>query len=397
MSDICIYPGSSSFEPGGGSGGGGGAGGGGGGTPNGFYDFDPEFQCDADKTVSFVMSRLGFPVMDVELQAQNVYAAFEEAVTVYGNEVYAFKVRENYLYTEGQSTDVSANDKLINPHMGTSIRLAEQYGEEAGVGGDRSVYTGSFNLIKGKQYYDLKDMIGACGIQDGDIEITEVFYKESPATTKYFDPYAGSGGGMTNMLDSFGFGSYSPAVNFLLMPLNFDLGRIQAIEMSDMVRKSNYSFNIQGNQLQIFPVPVEDNRKLNVKFIKKSERNNPYHSSQGEYLVTDVSKVPYSNPIYSNINSVGKSWIREYTLALCKEVLGYIRGKYQSIPIPGQEVTLNGSQLLDSASKERDALITRLREYLTDTSREKLLERKNQEADALNKDLGLSPNVIYIG
>jgi hypothetical protein len=395
MAELCIYPGSSSFQPGGGTGGG--VGGGGGGTPNGFYDFDLEFQCDADKTVSYVMSRLGFPIMDVELQAQNVYAAFEEAVTVYGNEVYAFKIRENYLYEEGQNTNVDANDKLIHPHMGTSIRMSEQYGEEIGIGGSTPVYTGSIDLVTGRQYYNLVDFATSCGVQDYDMEVKEVFYQAPPAVTRFFDPYAGSGTGMVNMLDQFGFGQYSPAINFLLMPVSFDMQRIQAIEFNDQVRKSQYSFNITGNQLQIFPIPDGSVSKLFIKYILKSERNYPYGNPEGEYIVTDVSKVPYKNPIYSNINSVGKSWIREYTLALCKEVLGYIRGKYQSIPIPGENVTLNGQQLLDSAATERDKLITKLREYLTDTSREKLMERKNLEADALNKDLGYSPYVIYIG
>jgi hypothetical protein len=181
------------------------------------------------------------------------------------------------------------------------------------------------------------------------------------------------------------------------MPVSFDMQRIQAIEFNDQVRKSQYSFNINGNQLQIFPIPNGSVSKLFLKYILKSDRNYPYGNPEGEYIVTDVSKVPFRNPIYSNINSVGRSWIREYTLALCKEVLGYIRGKYQSIPIPGQNVTLNGQQLLDGAATEKEKLITRLREYLTDTSREKLLERKNLEADSLNKDLGYSPYVIYIG
>jgi hypothetical protein len=384
MADLCIYPGSSSFEPGAGSQDGGG---GGGGTPNGFYDFDTDFQTDADRTTSYVMSRLGFPIMDVELQAQNVYAAFEEA----------FKIRENYLYEEGQSTSVEANDKLIHPHMGTSVRLSEQYGEEAGVGGSTKVYTGSIDLVTGKQYYNLVDFANSCGVQDYDIEVKEVYYQSPPAVTRFFDPYAGSGTGMINMLDSFGFGQYSPAINFLLMPVSFDMQRIQAIEFNDQVRKSQYSFNINGNQLQIFPIPNGSVSKLFLKYILKSDRNYPYGNPEGEYIVTDVSKVPFRNPIYSNINSVGRSWIREYTLALCKEVLGYIRGKYQSIPIPGQNVTLNGQQLLDGAATEKEKLITRLREYLTDTSREKLLERKNLEADSLNKDLGYSPYVIYIG
>lgn len=383
MANIPIWPGSSSFAAGE--------------TPFGFYDLDPDFQTDADKVATFVTRRLGYPLMDVELQEINIYAAFEEAVTTYGNELYAYKVRENYLYTEGNSTSITANNKLVSPNMGTTIRIAQQYGEEAGVGGDVKFHTGSIALTRGQQYYNLDDFATQEGLQDYDLEIKRVYYEAPPAVTRFFDPYAGSGTGMINMLDSFGFGQYSPAINFLLMPVSFDMQRIQAIEFNDQVRKSQYSFNVVGNELQIFPIPDGSVSKLYLKYIKKSDRNNPYKNPQGPGVITDVSKVPYQNPEYMLINSIGRKWVFDYCLALCKEMLGYIRGKYQTVPIPNAETTLNHSDLITAATAEKTALVERLRLYFEETSREKLLERKNLEADAINKDLGYSPYVIYIG
>jgi hypothetical protein len=335
--------------------------------------------------------------MDVELQEISIYAAFEEAVTTYGNELYAYKVRENYLYTEGNSTSITANNKLVSPNMGTTIRLSQQYGEEAGIGGDVKFHTGSIDLVRGKQYYNLDDFATKEGLQTYDLEIKRVYYEAPPAVTRFFDPYAGSGTGMINMLDSFGFGQFSPAINFLLMPVSFDMQRIQAIEFNDQVRKSQYSFNIVGNELQIFPIPNGSVSKLYLKYIKKSDRNNPYKNPQGEGVITDVSKVPYQNPEYTLINSIGRKWIFDYSLALCKEMLGYIRGKYQVVPIPNADTTLNHGDLITAATAEKNALVERLRAYFEETSREKLLERKNLEADAINKDLGYSPYVIYIG
>ena len=383
MANIPIWPGSSSFAAGQ--------------TPFGFYDLDFDFSTDADKVATFVTRRLGYPLMDVELQEISIYAAFEEAVTTYGNELYAYKVRENYLYTEGNSTSTTANNKLVSPHMGTTIRISQQYGEEAGVGGNVKFRTGSIDLISGQQYYNLDDFASKENIEDYDLEIKRVYYESPPAVTRFFDPYAGSGTGMINMLDSFGFGQYSPAINFLLMPVSFDMQRIQAIEFNDQVRKSQYSFNIVGNQLQIFPIPNGSVSKLFLTYIKKSDRNNPYISPDGEEVITDVSKVPYENPQYSLINSIGRKWIFDYSLAICKEMLGYIRGKYQVVPIPNADTTLNHGDLITAATAEKTALVERLRAYFEETSREKLLERKNLEADAINKDLGYSPYVIYIG
>ena len=383
MANIPIWPGSSSFAPGE--------------TPFGFYDSDLDFATDADKVATFVTRRLGYPLMDVELQDINIYAAFEEAVTTYGNELYAYKVRENYLYSEGNPTSITANNKLISPNMGATIRISQQYGEEAGVGGNVRHYTGSIDLVRGQQYYDLNTFASASGVEDYDLEIKTVYYQEPPAVTRFFDPYAGSGTGMINMLDSFGFGQYSPAINFLLMPVSFDMQRIQAIEFNDQVRKSQYSFNIVGNQLQIFPIPNGAVSKLFLKYIKKSERNDPYIQPSGSGVITDVSKVPYVNPEYLLINSIGRKWIFDYCLAICKEMLGYIRGKYQVVPIPNADTTLNHGDLITAATAEKTALIERLRAYFEETSREKLLERKNLEADAINKDLGYSPYVIYIG
>jgi hypothetical protein len=200
---------------------------------------------------------------------------------------------------------------------------------------------------------------------------------------------------MINFLDSFGWGNYSPAINFLLMPLNFDIQKIQAIELNDTIRKSNYSFEIQNNHLKIFPIPRE-NRVLYFQYLLKSERlANSITDSPNS--ITNVSNVPYTNPTYSQINSVGRSWIFEYTLSLCKEMLGYIRGKYSTVPIPGSEVTLNQQDLLAASTNEKQALIERLRAYLDETSRQKLMEARSLETDYRQKELNQIPQVIYIG
>jgi len=385
MAVIPIYPGSSSFFPGD--------------TPFGFYDNQYDFQTDADRVVTYVARRLGYPIMDVELQDLNFYAAFEDAVTTYGNELYAYKVRENYLSIEGSPTASNLNHELITPNFASVVRYSEQYGEEAGTGGTTTWYSASIPVTSGQQDYDLKTWASASlGLNNEDfIEVKRVFFEATPAIVKFFDPYAGTGTGIMNMMDSFGWGNYSPATNFLLMPLNFDIAKIQAIEMSDTVRRSQFSFELINNNLRIFPIP-QQNGHLNIQYIKMSERNNPISKyPKGQYNVTNVSNVNYCNPDYCEINSIGRSWIFDYTLAVCKEILGYIRGKYTQVPIPGAETTLNQSDLLAAATGEKLALITRLREYFDETSRSNLLAVKAAEAESLQKIEAAVPYPIYIG
>ena len=229
-------------------------------------------------------------------------------------------------------------------------------------GGTVEYYTGSVNLVKNQQVYDLNDWAVSQSIDSGDIEIKKIFYEPNPAIVRYFDPYAGTGTDVQGLLDAFGFGNYTPGINFLLMPMNFDLSKIQAIEFNDQIRKSNYSFELVNNKLRIFPIPNGDGEKLYFKYIKKSDRNRPTVSgSLGSGVVTDVSTVPYENPTYKYINSIGRQWVFEYTLAICKEMLGYIRGKYSTVPIPNAEVTLNHADLISAATAEKTALLERLR------------------------------------
>jgi hypothetical protein len=383
--NIPIWPGSSSFQPGE--------------TPFGFYDFDPEFQIDADKFALFASRRLGYPIVDIELQDLNFYAALEDAITTYGNELYAYQAQENFLSFQGASTNIaSANNSLPQPNLASEIRLTEQYGTEAGVGGTVTWYSGSIDLTAGIQDYDLKEWATSQSINPGDLEVKRVFYETPPAIVRYFDPYAGTGTGMMQLLDSFGFGGYSPAINFLMMPVNYDIQKLQAIEFNDQIRRSQYSFELINNNLRIFPIPGPAMEKLWIQYIKKSERNNPYdNSNPGQSLITNISQVPYENPAYNQINSIGRSWIFEYALAIVKEILGYVRGKYSTIPIPNAEVTLNQSDLINAATSEKTALIERLRAYFDESSRQKLLERKAAEAASLQQQLNYVPFNIFVG
>jgi len=387
--NIPIYPGSSSFTTGS--------------TPFGFYDTDVQFQTDADKVVTFCARRLGYPIMEVELQDINFYAAFEEAITTYGNELYAYQVRDNMLTLEGAPTTLQLNNSLITPNMATIVRLSQQYGEEAGVGGNVNYYSGSLTLTSGIQDYDLAEWATNNNITGG-IEIKQVFYYPLPAINQLYAPYggfAGLGGVPSAGLYGGGMLGSGYGVGYLMMPLSYDMGTMQAIEMSNQVRISNYTFQLINNKLRIFPIPNDNDSREGVLFfnyIKVEERLlNSIQESPSGSLITNPSNAPYDNPTYSLINSIGRQWIFEYTLALCKEMLGYVRGKYSTVPIPDQNVTLNQSDLLSSATTDKQALIERLRLYLDEMSKKSQLERRAQESDFRKQEINKVPMTIYIG
>lgn len=376
MTDIPIWPGSSSFTTGS--------------TPFGTFDNDVDFQTDADPFADWCAKRLGYPLVDVELQDVNFYTCLEEAVYEYSYHVNQFNIQQNMLSILGASTGSNLTQRNISTGMGPLVQLATEYGSETFTNGNINFYSSSIDIQTGKQRYDLDTLIRDVKVPSGSIEIKRVHHYSPPASIRFYDPYLGN----QAMLDTFGFGAYSTGVSFMLMPMYADLLRVQAIEFNDMMRKSAFTFEIINNELRIFPIPVKD-FKLWIEYIVKEERSNPLKYGAG--TVSDMSNAPYDYMTYSHINSVGRSWIYSFGLALAKEMLGYVRGKYGSIPIPNGETTLNAADLLGAAGTEKQALIDQLRTMLDTMTRSKLLEAKRLETEALGASLNGTPLAIYIG
>ena len=381
MASIPIWPGSSSFFPGE--------------TPFGFYDSDSEFQTSADKVSTWCAQRLGYPIVDIELQAVNFFTAFEEAVTTYSQYVYQYKIKENIGSLEGATTSSNLNSQYVQPNMGNTIAIAEQYGTEAGSGGNVEVKQGDIQLEANTQIYSLKALYGDISESGKNLQIQRIYHFAPPAIVRYFDPYAGTGTGIQSLMETFGMGNYSPGVNFMLMPMYFDILKVQAIELNDQIRKSAYSFElIDNDRLKLFPIPTR-NQKMYFDYIIEEDRNNPIrNTSKG--LITDVSNVPYTNIVYNTINAPSKQWIYRYTLALTKEMLANVRGKYTTIPIPGDTVTTNATELRGEATTEKASLIEELKLILEESSRSKYLERQANEAQHIQETLGKVPYPIYI-
>ena len=383
MARIPIWPGSSSFFPGD--------------TPFGFYDQDNDFQTDAELTSNWCAKRLGYPIIDVELQSINFFTVFEEAVNEYGAQLYNFQIINNFHTLEGNTTGSNFNDKLITPNLGNTVNISEQYGSETdAAGGNYQLQRGTLDVKAGDgQRYDLLANTSSSISGSEAVYIKRIYHYAPAAINRYFDPYAGTGTGIQSLMQTFGFGNFSPGVNFMLMPIYFDVLKLQAIEFNDQIRKSAYHFSIEDNRyLKLFPIPNR-NYTLHFDYVLKSVANNPIKNTSTN-LITDISNVPYTNPTYKHINQPGRQWIRRYTLALAKEMLGGIRGKYQSLPIPGETTTLDYARLLSEASTEKDKLIEELQKLLEETTRVKQLERQEQESELTQKTFYKVPYPIYI-
>lgn len=385
-------------------------------TPFGLYDSDTDFRNDAPKTAVWVAKRLGYPIVNIELDNPQIWACFEESTSEYSAQVNQFNLRNNLDILRGQPKGKVANfsQTLVDgSFLPTAIRMAQQYGTQAGVGGSTSIKKAYIDLTPGKQKYDIMreavdvEMLTASGSVSASfsniftgastIDVTRVFHEATPAIARFFDPYSVGAQGTLNLMSELGFGNFSPAAQFLMMPLYEDVLRMQQIEFNDHIRKSAHTFNIVDNKLEIFPIPTAGTvSRVYIEYMSRDEFEHDSQTIQADSL-SDYSDIPYNFIQYSDINDVGKQWIRKYTLALSKELLGAIREKYNSIPIPDGEVSLDGAALRAEAQVEKDILVTQLRENLEEMSRKNVFEKQAHESTHHQEMLRKVPLKIYVG
>ena len=365
-------------------------------TPFGLYDTDSLFQSDAPKVASWCAKRLGYPIIDIELEGENFFAVFEEACSEYSAQVNQFNIRNNLGSLEGQPTGANyQGSSVLGSELHNVVTIAEGYGTQANVGGRTDIKKGSVPVGSDSQEYDLQALWGDVSESGERIDVTKVYYETTPAINRFFDPYSVSGQGTMNLIDEFGFGSFSPAAQFILMPIYEDMLRIQQIEFNDQFRKSAHTFNIVNNKIQIFPIPTTSyNLWFEYQVVK--ERREAIAVITPD-VVSDYSNIGYNFAEYAKINDVGKQWIRKYTLALAKEMLGAVREKYSTVPIPGSEVSLDGAALRAEAQSEKDALIEQLRENLNEVSRKVRMENEAAMVDQQQQISQKVPLNIYVG
>jgi hypothetical protein len=379
-------------------------------TPFGTYDMDTDFQIDAPRTANWAAKRLGYPIVDVELIQDQFFACFEEATSEYSAQVNQFNIRNNLSSLRGVNKGTNYSQKLVDgTNIPTLFRMSQAYGTAVGVGGPVDYKKAYFNLDTSghRQTYDLvnESLEGSNSSPNfgqplsSSVKrvVTKVYYEALPAITRFFDPYSVGAQGTLNLISELGFGNYSPAAQFLLMPVYEDVMRIQEIQFNDEVRKSAFSFNIVGNNITIFPIPIPGSHtRIYYDYYEQDDFDNKTTIVKDD-VVSDYSDIKYDFIQYTDINDVGRQWIRKYTLALAKELLGAIREKYSSIPIPDAEISLDGAALRAEAQTEKDELIKQLRENLEELSKKNQFEIQKNQADYQQDMLRKIPLKLYKG
>lgn len=384
--DIDIWPGSSSFSPGD--------------TPFGFFDGDSQFIMDIDPFAQWSAKKLGHPIQSVELQDKHFYAAYEEAVAKYGSILNQMNAIDDLSDFQGMSTgSVNVTQTASNPTLQGTLRIAKEYGSAAGSGGTLTWYSGSISVSSGKQVYDFLDD-SVIEVEKGDLNqdtftIRKVIHRDKPAHANYVDPSLSSYGAYHQMMREFGWGNMGTPVDFTMMPIHFDLMRVQAIEFHTQIRRSAYSFKLTGNRIRLFPIPKSD-FKATFFYTLDAEINTG--GAGGDDIISDISNLPYSNLDYNKLNATARMWIRDYAHAISMEMLGMIRNKYSdSYPITQDtSVDLNGSTLITNANEMKNDMVTKLIEHLEKMTRSAQLERKEKESESITNSLSKVPLKFYI-
>lgn len=369
-------------------------------TPFGFFDSDSVFQTEADAMVTFVKRRLGDDILSVELTKKQIWASFEEATLQYSRIVNEYQAKSQLNNWLGQATGSLSGSEQIYPkeNLEYLARFAEPYAMEAGIGGSYDSFSGSIALESGRQDYDLytelKDASGTPLFDSpennpkGKMRIREVFHFSPSAAYRFFDTTSA----INYLNNEFSFESFTPETIFYVLPVFEDILRAGQLDISQRVRRSNYSYKIMGRNFRVYPTPSTESRTelyLRVQF-----QANPLSSSIPDstiYGVSNMSNVPFGNLQYSKINSIARQWIRQYTLAIASEVLGNIRSKFSTVPIPGNDLTLNGSDLVNRGREDQAKLNTELREMLESMTYDKIVETEANRAENIMKQLRMIP------
>ena len=369
-------------------------------TPFGIYDSETPFKTDADNIVTFVKRRLGDDILSVELTKKQIFGNFEEAVLEYSSILNQYQAKSqlvNYLGfptgSDGETVLSGSENKYPRENLEYLSRFAEPYAMEAGIGGSYNFVSGAISLESGRQDYDiyteLKDSDGNAVFNStkGKLRVCEVYHYNPQAAYRFFDTTSA----INYLNNEFSFESFTPETIFYVLPVFEDILRAGQLDVSNRVRRSNYSYKISGPKIRIYPLPTGKSKKIWIKARQYSDPNSPAYQDASLYGTSNLSNIPFGNIKYEQINSIGRQWIRQYTLALSMEQLGYIRGKFGSIPVPGESVTLNSSDMISNGRTDKDNLKTKLTEMLETMTYDKLVELQGIRAENIQKQLKFIP------
>ena len=408
-------------------------------VPYGMYTGSTHFLQGASSQVAYTYKKLGGDVLDIELTAKNVYANYEEACLEYSYQVNIHQAKNVLLEYLGLPTGSFNHLGVIDSDgeylSGSDIalrypriefryqrRVGEGLGQEASVGGFAHEYSASIEVVGGQQDYDLQKLIYSASVgtdpatgnqpdflnlltrQDSEhghnrINIKRVFYKTPAAVWRFYGYY----GGLNVVGNLNHYGQYTDDSTFEIIPTWHNKLQAMAYEDHLWTRLSHHSYEVINNKLRLYPIPQSGSASPNYFWVTFTIDRDVWDERDDQDVYTGVKGInnmntlPFENIPYASINSIGKQWIRRFALALSKETLGHVRGKFGSIPIPGESVTLNASELLSQAKSEQDALKQELKTILDEMSYRALAEKDAALMDSTTKVWEEVPLLIYQG
>ena len=381
--------------------------------------FDANFVTGAVEQVTYVFRKLGGDVLDIELDEKSVYTAYEEAVLEYSYIVNIHQSK-NILHSslgsttgtfdsDGQRTDINSGSQVELKYpkfqFGYSKHIMDQASTQAGLGGTLPIYSASFEPIARQQDYDLQAIVYTASLNSGrpfynkvgtnKITVRRVFYKTPHAMWRFYGYY----GGMNTVGNMSTYGMYADDSTFEVIPTWHN--KLQAMAYEDAIysRNSHYSYEIKNNHLRIFPQPttVSPEEMWFTFTVETDPWDDQEDRKNGLDGINNMNTLPLSNIPYANINSIGKQWIRRFALALSKETLGQIRSKFGQIPIPGNNVTLNGDKLISEGREDQKALREELQKVLDELTYEKITEIQKNMVKNTQETVNSYPYFIYQG
>lgn len=373
-------------------------------TAFGFYDSDADFITEADAIIYFVKGYLGDDILSVELTNRQIWRAFEHSTNEYSKIINEYQAKSQLVSFLGYTTGSLSGheEKYIRENLEFLTRNAEPYAMEAGIGGSYNSISGSIDLETGRQdynlYTELKKSDGTTVFDDtkGKLKIEEVFHFNPQAAYRFFDTTSA----INYLNNEFSFESFTPETIFYILPVYEDILRAGQLDTSNRVRRSNYSYKIMGQNLRIYPIPTSDTKMI-IRARQYPDPTSPAYKDDTIYGVSNLNNIPFGNLTYSRINSIGRQWIRKFTLAVCMEKLGYVRGKISNIPIPGAEVSLNSDTLITNGRADQEQQRTELREMLDSMTYDKLMEMQALRSENIQKQLKFVPvpngKAIFMG
>lgn len=409
--------------------------------PIGVYVDSDDFRLGAVDQVSYTYKMIGGDVLDIEITEGQVYAAYEDAVLTYSYFVNLHQAKSSVgmllgsptgtFDSDGEIKSGSALYDLVNSGSGplnlaypmydiTAVRdVADAFSHEAGIGGRIDIHSASFRAIEMQQDYNLQDIVNGLAVDPTSslfgkitpgnrITVRKVFYKSARAMWRFYGYY----GGLNAVGNLSTYGQYADDSTFEVIPAWHNKLQAMAYEDNIYTRISHYSYEIKNNHLRLYPMPdatdIHDfwfefsvgsgaGAALGIGVLSGSSYQSSTSKDPRINGVNNINTLPFSNIPFENINAIGKHWIRRYALAVAKGMLAEVRSKFQTIPIPGESVTLNGADLRSQSKEEKDALKEELVKILEETDYNTLAEKRTAMSDNTNKLLSAVPSVIFVG